>query len=260
MRKLTYHAGSTIPHRLYPITKLAWLLVISILVFILRSGLLLILSAAALLLILVLIQPCIWKVRGFRFVLVTGTLLFVLYILLIKDGQMLISPRFDFLKVTTVGLEMGLRYSGRFFTVVFASFIFILTTNPSQLAYALMRLGIPYRFGFMLVTALRLAPILDEEGRTIYQAQLVRGVQYDRAGPGKILLLAQQFLTPLLISSLRRADRLFFSMEGRGFGRFSQRTFREKSQPERIDLFCSIIMILIFAIIIFMDRGGLISL
>jgi energy-coupling factor transporter transmembrane protein EcfT len=112
----------------------------------------------------------------------------------------------------------------------------------------------------MLVTALRLAPILDEEGRTIYQAQLVRGVQYDRAGPGKILLLAQQFLTPLLISSLRRADRLFFSMEGRGFGRFSQRTFREKSQPERIDLFCSIIMILIFAIIIFMDRGGLISL
>jgi len=260
MHKLTFQAGDTIVHRLYPITKLAWLMAVSILVFFMRSGLLLILSAASLLLLLVLIKTNIWKVRGYRFVLLTGTLLCVLYLLLFKDGRTLISPGIYFLRVTSVGLEMGLRHSGRFFTVVFTSYIFVLTTNPSRLANALMQLGIPYRFGFMLVTALRLAPILEEEGRTIYQAQLVRGIQYDQAGPRKILLLAQQFLTPLLISSLRRADRLFFSMEGRGFGRFSQRTFRDKSQPTRIDLFCSIGLLIYFAIIIILDRGDLILL
>ncbi len=255
MHKLAYHAGNTIVHRLYPITKLAWLLAVSLLVFFLRRGGVLIITAAVFLLLLILIKPDIWKVRGFRLVLLTGSLLFILYLLLIKDGQTLLSPRFDFLQVTSNGLEMGLRYSGRFFTVVFLSYIFILTTDPSHLAYALMRMGIPYRFGFMLVTALRLAPILEEEGRTIYQAQLARGIQYNRAGPRKMLLLAQQFLTPLLISSLRRADHLFFSMEGRGFGRFPQRTFHEKSQPKKIDFLCSVALIVFFIIIIYMDRG-----
>jgi energy-coupling factor transport system permease protein len=260
MHKLTYLPGNTIIHRLYPITKLTWLLVVSVLVFILRSGFSLISSAATILLILVLIKPDIWTVRGFRLVLATGLLLFSLYLLLIKDGQTLFLTRSNFLRITSIGLEMGLRYSGRFFTIVFMSYLFILTTAPSRLAYALMKLGIPYRFGFMLVTALRLAPIMEEEGRTIYQAQLVRGIQYDRPGPKKILLLAQQFLTPLLISSLRRADRLFFSMEGRGFGRFTQRTFRDKSQPTRVDLFCSIGLFIYFAIIIIFDRGDLILL
>lgn len=259
MHKLTYQPGKTIIHRLYPITTLFWLLFVSVLVFILQSGFLLILCATIFLTLLVMIKPDIWKVRGFRFVFLTGMLLFCLYLVLIKDGQTLLTPGFDFLRITSEGLNFAFRYSGRFFTVVFMSYIFILTTDPSRLAYALMRLGIPYRFGFMLVTALRLAPILEEEGRTIYQAQLVRGIQYDRAGPRKIILLARQFLTPLLVSSLQRADRLFFSMEGRGFGRFTQRTFREKNQPTKLDVFCSLALILFFTTIIILEKGGFIT-
>ena len=258
MHKLIYLPGETIIHKLYPITKLFWLFFVSVIVFFLHSGILLIFCAAVFFFLLVMINPDIWKVRGFRFVLLTGLILFCLYVMLIKDGRTLWMPRFDFLRITSDGLDLGFRYSGRFFTVVFVSYIFILTTNPSPLAYALMRLGIPYRFGFMLVTALRLAPLLEEEGQTIYQAQLVRGIRYDRAGPRKIMLLARQFLTPLLVSSLRRADRLFFSMEGRGFGRFAQRTFREKDQPTRLDMFCSLVLILFFTTIIILDTGGLI--
>ena len=258
MHKLTYHPGKTIIHMLYPITKLFWLLFVSVIVFILHSGILLIFCAAVFFTLLVMVNPDIWKVRGFRFVLLTGMVLFCLYVVLIKDGQTLLIPGVDFLRITSGGLDLGFRYSGRFFTVVFVSYIFILTTDPSRLAYALMRLGIPYRFGFMLVTALRLAPILEEEGRTIYQAQLVRGIRYDRAGIRKIVLLSRQFLTPLLVSSLRRADRLFFSMEGRGFGRTTKRTFREKDQPTRLDVFSSLVLILFFTIIIILEAGGFI--
>lgn len=258
MHKLTYHPGDTIIHKLYPITKLFWLLFVSVVVFILQSGFLLVFCATVFFILLVMINPDIWKVRGFRFVLLTGMLLFGLYLVLIKDGQTLITPGFDFLRITSGGLDLGFRYSGRFFTVVFVSYIFILTTDPSRLVYALMRLGIPYRFGFMLVTALRLAPILEEEGRTIYQAQLVRGIRYDRAGPTKIVMLARQFFTPLLVSSLRRADHLFFSMEGRGFGRSAHRTFRVKDQPTRLDVFCSLALILFFTTTIILEMGGFI--
>jgi energy-coupling factor transport system permease protein len=120
-----------------------------------------------------------------------------------------------------------------------------------------MKLGLPYRFGFMLVTALRLAPILEEEGQTIYKAQLVRGIRYDTGGIKKWILIVQQFMTPLLISALRRADKLVFSMEGRGFGKYTTRTFRNQSSPTSLDLIMSIILTLLFTTLILLNYGVL---
>jgi len=257
MHKLAFTPGKSLVHRLYPVTKLFWLVFISIILFAISSGYILIGIAGILFLLLMVIQREIWDVRGFRFVLATGFFLFLLYVLFIKGGYSLLNPGPRFLRVTSEGIETGLLFSGRFFVIVFASYIFIITTDPSNLAYALMRLGLPYRYGFMLVTSLRLAPILEDEGRTIYQAQMVRGVRYDKAGLKKILLLIRQFLTPLLIISLRRADRLFFSMEGRGFGREKNRTFRKKIRPTWLDLYCSLGLLMFFTIIILFELGGL---
>jgi energy-coupling factor transport system permease protein len=256
MHKLRFIFGKSLVHRLYPITKLFWLLLASVILFILTNGYLLIGTSFIFFLILLAIHPPIWKVRGFQFVLWTGFVLFLLYLLFVKDGQALLKLKPNFLTITSGGIEAGLLYCGRFLSVVFLSYIFILTTNPSQLAYAMMRLGLPYRFGFMFVTTLRLAPILEEEGRTIYQAQLARGVQYDRGSFRKLFLLIKQFLTPLLISALRRADRLFFSMEGRGFGKYDGRSFREQSHPTRLDWFCSLGFLIFFALIFIAESGG----
>jgi energy-coupling factor transport system permease protein len=203
-----------------------------------------------------IIYPSIWKVRGFRFAFATGLALFSLYLLFVKTGQTVVDPGLDIFKITTGGLETGFLYGGRFFTVIFLSYLFILTTDPSSLAYALMRLGIPYRFGFMLVTALRLAPILENEGQNIYRAQLTRGIRYDHAGIKKIVLLFRQFLTPLLVISLRRADHLYFSMEGRGFGKSRKRTFRKAVYPSSLDLYCSLGLLLFFAVIFAVAAGG----
>ncbi len=258
MHKLAFIPGNSLIHSLYPITKLFWLIFASIILFIISSGYLLMGMAAIFLLLLFSIHPQIWKVRGFRFVLTTGLVLFFLYLLFVKDGQTILNADLEIFKITSNGIEAGLLYCGRFYAIVFMSYLFILTTNPSQLAYALMRLGLTYRYGFMLVTTLRLAPILEEEGRTIYRAQLVRGIRYDQGNLKKILLLVRQFLTPLLISSLRRADRLYFSMEGRGFGRYKKRTFREHSQPTKNDLFVSLGLIIFITGLIVIDLGGFI--
>lgn len=255
MNKLAFQTGKTWVHQLYPITKLGWLLLGSMVLFVFENGYILISIACISLILLIYINKDIWKVRGFRIVIFTGFLLFFLYLLFVKDGQTLFHPGIERLKITSGGIEMGYRYSGRFFAIVFLSYIFILTTEPSQLALALMRMGVPYRFGFMLVTALRLAPILEEEGRTIYQAQLVRGVRYDQGNLRKMFLLIQQFLTPLLISSIRRVDHLVFSMEGRGFGRYPTRTFRQKILPTKTDLLFSLVCIALLTIVTLIEFG-----
>jgi energy-coupling factor transport system permease protein len=115
--------------------------------------------------------------------------------------------------------------AGRFLSVVLLSYLFVLTTEPNDLAYALMRAGVPYRYGFALITALRLVPTFEQEGQIVYNAQLARGVQYDVRSPRRFLALGRQFFLPLLVSALGKVDALAVSMEGRCFGKYRKRTF-----------------------------------
>jgi energy-coupling factor transport system permease protein len=253
MRKLSYQPGSSLAHQLYPLTKFTWLLITTSMVFIIHEGYLLMATAILAAVSLVSINRNIWQIRGFRLAFLTGMALFYLYLLFEKSGQVLLNPGIELLSITSGGLAMGLRFSGRFLTIIFTSYIFILTTDPSDLAYALMKIGLPYRYGFMLVTALRLAPVMEEEGQTIYRAQLARGIRYDQVKLRKMILLVQQFMTPLLISALRRADKLVFSMEGRGFGASPQRTFRKRSSATSLDFLVSLGMILFFSFLIMIN-------
>ena len=83
-----------------------------------------------------------------------------------------------------------------------------------------MRAGLPYRYGYALITALRLVPVFEQEGQTVYNAQLARGVQYDVRSLRRFLLLGRQFFLPLLVSALGKVDALAVSMEGRCFGKY----------------------------------------
>ncbi len=185
--------------------------------------------------------------------LTTGVLLLIIYLLFEKSGNAIFISEIQLLTLTTGGLETGLRISGRFLTIVFLSYLFILSTDPNHLANALMRTGLPYRFGFMLVTALRLGPLMEEEGRIIYKAQLVRGIQYDVRSIRKLFMIIKQYLSPLLLSAMRRADKLFFSLEGRGFGKHPTRTFRAYTNPSTLDVTASIILIITIAFLFFIN-------
>lgn len=250
MLKLGYIPGQSIVHRLYPITKFLCLILGTLALFIIQDSLKILIVSGLLLILLVFIYPHIKKVRGFRLAFLTGLLLLILHILFNKGGQILVVAPVQFLTVTEEGLNTGLRISGRFLAIIFLSYIFILTTDPNHLAYAFMKLGLPYRLGFMLVTALRLAPILEEEGHTIYKAQLVRGVQYDRQGLKKMFLYVQQFFSPVLFSAIKRAEKLDFSMEGRGFGRYPTRTFRDQTNPTSLDIYASIGLVIFLFLLI----------
>jgi energy-coupling factor transport system permease protein len=257
MRKLAYFSGKSLLHRLYPLTKLVWLILGTILLLVLTNSWIILFLTCTCLIALLRIYPRIWHVRGFRLVNLTGFVLFLLYLLFNKTGDILLNPGLSLMQITSGGLMTGLRFSGRFMTIVFLSYLFILTTEPSDLAYALMKLGLPYRYGFMLVTALRLGPILEDEGQTIYKAQLTRGVRYDQGGPKKVILLTTQFLTPLLISALQRADSLVFSMEGRGFDQYPERTFRSRTKPSQLDLIFNILMAINASTCIIINFGGI---
>lgn len=249
--RIVYQPGNSIFHRLHPLVKGAWLLSGTVAVFVVPSPFVVLSVLGLLLLAFPWAGLSLGKVRGGRLFITTALLLGALQAIFVHRGTVLVE--LGPLTVTTGGVEAGVYVAGRFVSVVLLSYLFVLTTDPNDLAYALMHAGLPYRYGFALVTALRLAPIFEQEGQIVYQAQLARGVRYDARSPRRFLTLARQFFMPLLVSALGKVDGLAVSMEGRCFGKYPTRTFLREIRPTRLDgvAVAALLLIVIVLVIVF---------
>jgi energy-coupling factor transport system permease protein len=244
---MKFQSGESIIHRLHPAVKLAWLLWITVAVFVfapatmcgyqttsgwpaLVAAAIPLFAAAGMAVFLWLADVAPWRIPGIRLWVSLGTAILVLHILATRQGDQVFGP------VTVGGLAVGIRAMGRLLAVILASALFVITTDPVSLACALMRVGLPYRWGFTLVTALRLAPIFRLEAHHVYQAQLVRGVAYDSGGPRRWWLMLRHLCFPLVVSAMRTAHSLSLSMEGRAFGLHRQRTYMREVVVNRGDV------------------------
>ena len=256
MPRLLYRGEATWVHRLHPLVKLGWLLVFGIAGFIYEQPLYIL----GLLLSVLLIA---WQahihlrrdLRGSTLILWMGLFLFALQAIFYHQGETLLTLRLLPGKpwsFTDLGLRRGITIGGRFVVIVLSSQIFVLVTDPSALAYALMRAGLPYRYGFAFITALRLVPVFEEEATTVYQAQLTRGVRYDAHALRRAYELLRQFLLPMLVSALRKVDALAISMEGRQFGRYPRRTFLRSSAFKQTDRWATGILALFILLTTFL--------
>lgn len=216
---MKFQPGQSIVHRLHPVVKLAWLLWVTVAVFVFDSVALPLGAVGCTVVLLGLAGVAPWRIPGVRIWLTLGAAILVTHAAVVREGDPLVGP------LTDAGLIAGLRAMGRLLAVIFMSALFVATTEPFSLACALMSIGLPYRWGFALVTALRLAPIFRLEAHHVYRAQLVRGVAYDAVSPRRWWLILRHLCLPLLVSALRTAHSLSLSMEGRAFGLYPKRTY-----------------------------------
>ncbi|MBN1659155.1 MAG: energy-coupling factor transporter transmembrane protein EcfT [Anaerolineae bacterium] len=231
--RVTYRAGTSLLHQLHPLVKAAWLVGLTLFVFIVDSPWIVAGLVGALWATFVAAGLDLRGTRGTRLFATTALALALVQILFVREGQVLVD--LGPLVVTAGGVAAGIYVAGRFLAVVLLSYLFVLTTEPNDLAYALMQAGVPYRYGFALVTALRLVPVFEEEGQIVYNAQLARGVEYDVRSPRRFVVLARQFFLPLLVSALGKVDSLAVSMEGRCFGKYPERTFLRQVRMRGVD-------------------------
>lgn len=108
--------------------------------------------------------------------------------------------------------------------------LFICTTQPSEFASSLNRIGVSYRISYSVSLALRYIPDVMKEFHDISLAQQARGVELSgKAGVFKRLKSATSILMPLILSSLDRIEVVSNAMELRCFGREKKRTwYREQ--------------------------------
>ena len=159
--------------------------------------------------------------RNIRFVVVFALVLLIAQALSNREGTTLFSLG---VPITDQGLLAGGQMALRFLVILTSSFLFVLVTDPDRLAHTLIRLGIPYRYGFIFILALRFVPFFRRELHTVREAQRVRGIKTSVKNLAGLQRAIRYTFVPVLVSGLMRVDSIAMSMKGRCFGLHPRRT------------------------------------
>lgn len=216
---LDYIPGETLLHRLNPLSKLCLSFVLCICCFISDShwvvggimALNLLLAAVAGR--AVLTRSC----KMLRALVKFSLLLFVLQVLFVREGVVWLELPFG-LVVTDLGVSFSLLFVLRLLGATLPLALVLSVTQMNDIAAVMVdKLGIPYKYSFTLMTAVRFIPIFAHEMGEIMEAQTARGVEFDTQNFLRKLRLLLPLCVPLLISSVRKIESGAIAVELRGF-------------------------------------------
>ena len=124
--------------------------------------------------------------------------------------------------------------------------LFVCTTNPSEFAASLNRIGVSYKISYAVALALRYIPDIQREYRDISLAQQARGTEMSKkASLVNRLKAASSILIPLILSSMERIETISNAMELRGFGKGAKRTWYSGRKFSKGDIISMVVCILL---------------
>ena len=135
----------------------------------------------------------------------------------------------------------------KYASVIPLGMIFLLTTDPSEFASSLNRVGVNYKAAFAVALTLRYFPDIQRDYRDISQAQQARGLDLSRKARFKDRFKnALLIIIPLIFSSLDRIELISNAMDLRGFAHEKKRTWYTSKKFTRQDYSAVAISALIF--------------
>ena len=239
--------------RIDALSKLIWVLLVIVTTFQLRGNQ----AREIMLLLLVFILIFLARVplktawQAMPVILIMGTLLFIVNILTVKSTSFITIAGFT---VGQQGYERGLEFFLRITIMVFASFMFIWTTDIRDLMAGLVHIGMPYRYAFSIFLALRFLPIVQQEVDAVKAAHAIRG----RASYSPIrhrIRLWQRYMFTVIVNGLRKAENTALAIESRGFGAYPDRTYTKGFRWTKTGIFLIILFIAFAVWLILWERN-----
>ncbi|HEX9016356.1 MAG TPA: energy-coupling factor transporter transmembrane component T [Chloroflexota bacterium] len=127
--------------------------------------------------------------------------------------------------VSLEGIVLGFSITIRVALMALVMTIFFTVVHPVKLTRALYDMGMPFKFAYTFVLALRFLPLILDELATINNAQKSRGYDIDRVNPAIKVLKMFPLTIPLILSALKRADTIALAMDLKAFNAYPKRTF-----------------------------------
>jgi energy-coupling factor transport system permease protein len=163
--------------------------------------------------------------------------------------------------ITLEGVFYGIALVLRLVVIMAIAPLLVMTTPLSELMLALVKLKVPYRFAFIITTAMSLLPSIQNRVELIQQAQLCRGVEDFEKGNLFIRLRASaSLLIPLILGAFRDSQTLDVAISSRAFGAPVERTFLLESRfrPADYGLIAASLILLALAIGLRLLRLGIV--
>ena len=188
------------------------------------------------------ISIIVFKISRVEFKQISFVLYFILIFLLLNnvaififspyEGVQIYGSRTDLFKIagpytiTSQQLFYQFNMTIKYLTIIPIGLIFLATTNPSEFAASLNKLGISYRIAYSVSIAMRYIPDIQRDFIEISQAQQARGIDLSHKEKlTKRLKNMGSILLPLIFTSLERIETISYAMELRAFGKNKKRTF-----------------------------------
>ena len=209
---IDYIPGTSLLHRLNPVTKLALAAGIILATFLGDTYPLLIALLALTFALGAYAHAAGGLVSLSKLMVPLSLIMLVLQTAFIRTGDPVA------LWITTDGLVTGTKAALRLLGVALPLILMLTVTKLNDLANAVVEvLHVPYRYAFTFTTALRFVPVFSQEMNAIMEAQTARGVEYDTKNPLKKIRLMLPLCVPLLVSSVGKTDATALAAEQRGF-------------------------------------------
>ena len=213
---LDYSDGDTALHRLNPATKLFLAFALTSACFLTRNHALISIIAALNLALGAWAGISGRAVKIFSSLAKLASFLFLVQIVFVRQGRVIFS--IGGLGVTDLGLWFSSLFALRLVAATMPLALTLSITRVSDISNVLVKyLRVPYKYAFVLTTAMRFIPLFADEMKNIAEAQTARGVEFDTGNFLKKLRLMIPLCVPLLVSSVRRIEAGAISAEMRGF-------------------------------------------
>lgn len=248
--------GDSFIHRLDPRSKLSFVILFVIAVFMANNALTYgLLLGFALFVIFVSRIRLYFIINGLKPILFLIIFTFLMHLFLNKEGALLID--WKVIKIYEEGVRQGFFISIRFLVLVLITSILTLTTSPISITDGMEDLLGPFKrfklpvheLALMMSISLRFIPTLMDETDKILKAQLARGSDISTGSIKERIRAVVPLLVPLFVSAFKRAEELAIAMEVRGYRGGEGRTrYRQLSWGWRDTLTMAFLVVLIGAL------------
>lgn len=151
-------------------------------------------------------------------------------------------------------------YVLKYFAMIPIVLLFVCTTNPSEFASSLNKIGVKYSIAYSVALALRYIPDVQRQYHEIAQASQARGIEMSKGKTSiiKRLKSASAILIPLILTSMDNVEIVANAMELRGFGKKKKRTWymARKFRPlDFVSIGICVLMVILSYVLRYIDGG-----
>lgn len=223
-----YVQGSSLMHRLHPLTKIFWTVTVVFLSLLSTNPVVLLFVLVSNIIVAAVSGVLRKMIPVFKGLIIFSLILILCQVFLIEDGEpYYLLPLAQLGRVTDVGLQLSLVMALRMVNTVSTIPLLMMTTRMTDLSYMLTgMLRLPYSYVFMFLTAIQFIPAYISEMNRILKAQMARGYESDTKNIVKKIFIIIPLAVPLLVMAVRKIQIKAVSMDLRGFGNTNRTNYR----------------------------------